>query len=163
MHVIAAKAAAFKEALTKDFKNYQLQIVRNARAMADELLRLNYDLVSGGTDTHLLLISLLSRQVTGRKVERALQKAHITVNKNTIPFDPEKPFVASGIRVGTPAVTTRGMKEDEMVQIAGLMDRVISNLGDAATVERVRNDVVALTSRFPLYARRLAAEPIGVV
>ena len=163
VHIIAAKAAAFQEALSGEFKTYQKQIVANAVSMAKELSHLGYDLVSGGTDTHLLLLSLLSRQVTGRKVERAMQKAHITVNKNTIPFDPEKPFVASGIRIGTPAVTTRGMKETEMVSIAGLLDRVICNLGDDEAMSKIKSDVITLTSEFPLYPRRLAAEPVGVI
>jgi glycine hydroxymethyltransferase len=163
MHVIAAKAVAFKEALADDFKTYQQQIVANARALAAELHDLGHDLVSGGTDTHLFLMSFVKRGLTGRKVERALEKAHITVNKNTVPFDPQKPFVTSGIRVGTPAVTTRGMRETEMKQIAAWIDRVIEQPGDAEALAQVKAEVMALTARFPLYARRLAEEPVGIV
>jgi glycine hydroxymethyltransferase len=161
MHVIAGKAVALKEALGPEFKAYQRQIKSNARALADELVRLGFDLVAGGTDTHLLLVSLLRRNLTGRKVERALEKAGITVNKNTIPFDPQKPFVTSGIRIGTPAVTTRGMREAEMKTIAGFIQRAVEKIEDEAELARIRSEVARLTERFPLYAQRLADEPIG--
>ena len=163
MHVIAAKAVAFKEALSDEFRPYQQQVVSNAQALARALLACGQELVSGGTDTHLMLVSFVNQGVTGRKVERALEKAGITVNKNTVPFDPQKPFVTSGIRVGTPAVTTRGMREPEMERIAGWMDDVVRHLGDESVLVRVRQEVEALTSKFPLYAKRLAAEPVGMV
>jgi glycine hydroxymethyltransferase len=155
MHVIAAKAVAFREAQTAEWKAYQGQIVKNARALAEAMLARGFRLVSGGTDTHLLLVDLTLRGVTGKDAQEALDRAWITVNKNGIPFDTKGPMVTSGIRVGTPAVTTRGMKEAEMTQIAGLMDRVLSKLGDAATEAAVRAEVQELTSRFPLYPERL--------
>jgi glycine hydroxymethyltransferase len=136
-------------------KAYQGQIVKNARALAEAMLARGFRLVSGGTDTHLLLVDLTLRGVTGKDAQEALDRAWITVNKNGIPFDTKGPMVTSGIRVGTPAVTTRGMKEAEMTQIAGLMDRVLSKLGDAATEAAVRAEVQELTSRFPLYPERL--------
>ncbi len=151
MHIIAAKAVAFKEALEPGFKNYQRQILTNARAMAAEFVRLGHHVVSGGTDTHLLLLSFVSRSLTGKKVEAALDRANITVNKNTIPFDPQKPFVTSGIRIGTPAITTRGMGEAEMIQIARLIDRVITNLEDESTIADVGAQVRELCDHFPLY------------
>jgi len=163
MHIIAAKAVAFKEALAPEFKVYQAQIVANARALAKALIERGYDLVSGGTDTHLMLVSFIRRELTGKKVEKALDKAGITVNKNTVPFDPQKPFVTSGIRIGTPAVTTRGMKEPEMVRIAEFIDRAIEHLKDDDELKNIRAEVAALTREFPLYARRLEDEPIGVV
>ena len=162
MHVIAGKAVAFKEALTPAFKTYQKQILANARALALELANRGHDLVTGGTDTHLLLVSFIRKNLTGKKVERALEKAGITVNKNTVPFDPQKPFVTSGIRIGTPAVTTRGMREAEMIRIAHFIDRAIEALADDAALTRIRDEVAALTARFPLYARRLQDAPIGV-
>jgi glycine hydroxymethyltransferase len=163
MHVIAGKAVAFREALCPAFKTYQQQIKANARALADELAQLGFDLVAGGTDTHLMLVSFIRRNLTGRKVERALEKAGITVNKNTVPFDPQKPFVTSGIRIGTPAVTTRGMRETEMKLIAGFIHRAVEHLDDEAGLARIRSEVAELTRRFPLYQDRLADEPIGVV
>ncbi len=153
-HVIAAKAVAFKEALSDDFKVYQKQVVANAKALADELVRLGYRLVAGGTDTHLMNVDLRSKNITGRDAERALGKANITVNRNTIPFDPQKPFIASGIRIGTPAMTTRGMKETEMKQIANLIDKVLSNMGDEKVYETVRREIITLTDSFPLYKER---------
>jgi glycine hydroxymethyltransferase len=156
MHVIAAKAVAFKEALEPGFKDYQRQIVANAKAMAERLASHGYHIVSGGTDTHLMLVSFIDKGITGKAVEQALDRARITVNKNTVPFDPQKPLVTSGIRVGTPAITTRGMKEPEMRTIADLIHRVISNLGDASIEQAVATDVFALCKRFPLYAKRLA-------
>jgi glycine hydroxymethyltransferase len=155
MHVIAAKAVALKEALTPEWRSYQQQVVANARALADALMAHGYRLVSGGTDTHLILIDLSPRHITGKDAQEALDRAWITVNKNTIPFDTRSPMVTSGIRLGTPAVTTRGMKEAEMVQIAGLIDRVLGSLGSSAVEAAVRGDVQELTGRFPLYPDRV--------
>jgi glycine hydroxymethyltransferase len=155
MHVIAAKAVAFKEALTPEWRAYQQQIVRNARALAEALLARGHRLVSGGTDTHLLLVDLSPRNITGKDAQEALDRAWITVNKNTIPFETKSPMVTSGIRLGTPAVTTRGMKEAEMVTIADLIDRVLGNLGSSAVEAGVRSEVQELTGRFPLYPDRV--------
>jgi glycine hydroxymethyltransferase len=154
MHVIAGKAVAFREALTPAWRAYQQQIVKNAKALADTLLARGFRLVSGGTDTHLLLIDLSARGVTGKDAQEALDRAWITVNKNTIPFETKSPMVTSGIRIGTPAVTTRGMKEAEMAEIARLIDRVLSGLGDSAAEASVRGEVQELTARFPLYPER---------
>ena len=151
MHVIAGKAVALREALTPEWKAYQRQIVANARALAEALLARGFRLVTGGTDTHLLLVDLTSRTVTGKDAQEALDRAWITVNKNTIPFESRSPMVTSGIRLGTPAVTTRGMREGEMGIIAGLIDRVLSDLGSSSVEAAVRGEVQALTSRFPLY------------
>ncbi len=155
MHVIAAKAVAFKEALTPEWRAYQRQIVANARALAEALQARGYRLVTGGTDTHLLLVDLNSLGITGKDAQEALDRAWITVNKNTIPFETRSPMVTSGIRIGTPAVTTRGMKEPEMAMITGLIDRVLRKLGDQAVEGRVRIEVQELTARFPLYPERL--------
>ena len=155
MHVISAKAVAFKEALEPSFKEYQVQIVKNAKALAGEMVRLGYHIISGGTDTHLMLISLVEKNLTGKVVEDELGKAGITVNKNTIPFDPQKPFITSGIRMGTPALTTRGMKETEMIEVARMVDRIISNLNDNRVYTDVNEEVKALCQRFPLYKERL--------
>ncbi len=155
MHIIAAKAVAFREALTDEWRAYQGQVVRNARALAGALLARGYRLVSGGTDTHLLLVDLSPKDVTGKEAQEALDRAWITVNKNTIPYETRSPMVTSGVRIGTPAVTTRGMKEPEMLQIAGLIDRVLTNLNNAGVESAVRADVQELTSRFPLYRERL--------
>jgi glycine hydroxymethyltransferase len=155
MHIIAAKAVAFLEALKPEFKTYQEQIVKNAVAMADEFTKLGQRVVSGGTDTHLLLLSFLDKDFSGKKVEKALDASNITTNKNTVPFDTRKPFVTSGIRIGTPAVTTRGMKEDEMRQIAQLIDKVINNLKNEDVYAAVRDEVKKLCDRFPLYHERL--------
>jgi glycine hydroxymethyltransferase len=154
MHVIAGKAVAFREALTPAWRAYQQQIVKNAKALAEALMARGLRLVSGGTDTHLMLVDLSPRGVTGKDAQEALDRAWITVNKNTIPFETKSPMVTSGIRVGTPAVTTRGMKEPEMEEIARLIDRVLAKLGDAGTEAAVRGDVQALTARFPLYPER---------
>jgi glycine hydroxymethyltransferase len=154
MHVIAAKAVAFKEALAPGFRDYQRQIVANARALADALMTRGYRLVSGGTDTHLILVDVGIRQITGKDAQEALDRAWITVNKNTIPFDTRSPMVTSGIRIGTPAVTTRGMREAEMVRIAELVDRVLSNLGRTSVETAVRGEVQELTGGFPLYPER---------
>jgi glycine hydroxymethyltransferase len=154
MHVIAGKAVAFREALTPQWRAYQGQILRNAEALAAALLARGFRLVTGGTETHLLLLDLGGRGVTGKDAQEALDRAWITVNKNTIPFETRSPMVTSGIRVGTPAVTTRGMKESEMAQIAALIDRVLSNVGVAAVEAAVRGEVQELTNRFPLYPER---------
>ncbi len=156
MHVIAAKAVAFKEAQAPGFKAYQQQIRKNARALAEAMAKQGFRLVSGGTDNHLCLIDLRPKQLTGKIAENALDKAGITVNKNKIPFDPEKPLVTSGIRLGTPAVTTRGMKEAEMARIAELIHRALQKPEDAANLEAVKRDVHALTANFPLYQDLLA-------
>jgi glycine hydroxymethyltransferase len=155
MHVIAAKAVAFKEALTPEWRAYQQQIVRNAKALAAALLGRGYRLVSGGTDTHLILVDLASRNITGKDAQEALDRAWITVNKNTVPFDTRGPMVTSGIRLGTPAVTTRGMREPEMARIAELTDRVLGQLGSSAVEAAVRAQVQELTDRFPLYPDRV--------
>ena len=155
MHVIAAKAVAFREAQTPEWRAYQGQIVRNARALADALQGKGYRLVSGGTDTHLLLVDLTPKRITGKDAQEALDRAWITVNKNGIPFDTTGPTVTSGLRLGTPAVTTRGMKEPEMAGIAMLMDRVLTNLGNTSVEAAVRSEVQELTAGFPLYAERL--------
>ena len=149
-HVIAAKAVAFGEALTDDFKVYAAQVVENARALADALIDLGFAIVSGGTDSHLMLVDLRPKNMTGKAAEKVLDQAGITVNKNTIPDDPQSPFVTSGIRLGTPAVTTRGMGTAEMVRIAGLIDRALTN-PDEASLSRVKSEVEDLTSDFPLY------------
>jgi len=154
MHVIAGKAVALREALTPAWKAYQRQIVANARALADGLLARGFRLVTGGTDTHLLLVDLTDRNATGKDAQEALDRAWITVNKNTIPFDSRGPMVTSGIRLGTPAVTSRGMREAEMDVIAGLIDRVLANMGSTSVEAAVRGEVQALTARFPLYPER---------
>jgi glycine hydroxymethyltransferase len=151
MHVIAGKAVALREALTPEWKAYQGQIVANARALAEALLARGFRLVTGGTDTHLLLVDLTNRNATGKDAQEALDRAWITVNKNTIPFETKSPMITSGIRLGTPAVTTRGMREGEMVIIADLIDRVLDRLGSSSVESAVRGEVQALTSRFPLY------------
>ncbi|QUL98941.1 MAG: serine hydroxymethyltransferase [Candidatus Fermentithermobacillus carboniphilus] len=151
MHIIAAKAVAFKEALEPSFKEYQQQIVKNAKVLAEELMSRGYRLVSGGTDNHLMLVDLTSKGITGKDAETALDKVGITVNKNAIPFDKRKPTVTSGIRIGTPAVTTRGMKEDEMKKIASLIDRTLSSIGDERELEKIAAEVRELTQNFPFY------------
>lgn len=149
MHVIAGKAVAFKEALSDEFKEYQRQVVRNARAMAEEFKAQDIDMVSGGTDNHLMLIKLVKNNVTGKELEHLLDDCHITVNKNAIPNDPQKPFVTSGIRVGVPAVTSRGMKEPEMKIIAQLISKVIKE--KEAALDYVSAEVAKLCEKFPLY------------
>ena len=152
MHVIAAKAVAFKEALSPDFKTYQQQVVKNAQAMAAVFMARGFDVVSGGTDNHLMLVSLVSKGITGKAADAALGKAHITVNKNAVPNDPQSPFVTSGIRVGTPAPTTRGFKEAEMREVASWMCDVMDNIEDEAVIAAVRKKVSSLCARFPVYA-----------
>ncbi len=151
MHVIAAKAVCFKEAMTDEFKQYASQIVKNAKALAETLMEEGLRLVSGGTDNHLMLVDLRPFGITGNVAEHALEKAGITVNKNTIPFDPEKPTVTSGIRIGTPAVTTRGMKEPEMRRIGKLIAEVLRNPESDTVIEKVKKEVRELTEAFPLY------------
>lgn len=156
MHIIAAKAVAFKEAQTEEFKAYQKRVIDNAKTLAECLKEKGHHIVSGGTDTHLLLVSFIDiPKVTGKKVEKALDKAGITVNKNTVPFDPEKPFVTSGIRIGTPAVTSRGMGTEEMKQIAGFIDRAIQNRRKDEVLEGIAREVAAMCEKFPLYRERL--------
>jgi serine hydroxymethyltransferase (EC 2.1.2.1) len=150
-HVIAAKAVAFGEALTEDFRRYARQVIRNAQTLAQALLERGYDIVSGGTDNHLMLIDLRARGITGKQAEQALDAAGITCNKNAVPDDPQPPMVTSGIRLGTAAVTTRGMGEEEMLYIAELIDRVLTNLGNESVYAAVRAEVAELCRRFPLY------------
>ncbi|MBP2681896.1 MAG: glyA, partial [Candidatus Krumholzibacteriota bacterium] len=152
MHAIAAKAVCFKEAMSEEFKAYQRQVVANAKALAKRLIDRGFDVVTGGTDTHLFLVDLTSKGLSGKKAEKALEAAGITVNKNTVPFDEKSPFVTSGIRVGTPALTTRGMKEPEMERIADLMTRVLENNEDEAVIQAVRKETRVLCDAFPLYA-----------
>jgi len=153
MHVIAAKAVAFKEALEPEFKAYQQLVVDNARAMAGVFMDRGFEVVSGGTDNHLFLVSLIGQGLTGKDVDAWLGASNITVNKNSVPNDPQSPFVTSGIRVGTPAVTTRGFGTAECVELAGWMCDVIDARGDAAVVERVKGQVLALCRRFPVYEK----------
>jgi glycine hydroxymethyltransferase len=155
MHVIAAKAVAFREAQSPEWRAYQGQVVRNARALADALQGKGYRLVSGGTDTHLMLVDLTPKGITGKDAQEALDRAWITVNKNGIPFDTKGPTITSGIRLGTPAVTTRGLKEPEMARVATLIDRALTNLGNTSVETAVRSEVQELTAGFPLYAERL--------
>ena len=151
MHVIAGKAVAFGEALQPAFLQYCKQIVKNAKTLAETLLNLGYDIISGGTDTHLVLIDLTPKGISGKKAEITLEEAGITTNKNMVPFDERSPMVTSGIRIGTPALTTRGMKEDEMIQIAKLMDNIIKNIQDEKIIRYTRNTVSELCSAFPIY------------
>ncbi len=155
MHVIAAKAVALKEALSPEFKTYQAQIVKNAKALAAALTGEGWRLVSGGTDNHLMLIDVFAKGITGKVAEKALDRAGITVNKNTIPFDTNSPMVASGIRVGTPALTTRGMKEADMEKVGRLISRALSAVEDETRLAEVKRDVKKLCDQFPLYAARL--------
>lgn len=147
MHIIAAKAVCFKEALNPEFKTYQEQVLKNAHILADELLKLGFTLVSGGTDNHLILIDLRNKHITGKELETKLDDVGITVNKNSVPFDTEKPTITSGIRIGTPAVTTRGFKEDDMKEIAALINMVVENIN----LDEVKNRVCKLCEKYPLY------------
>jgi glycine hydroxymethyltransferase len=151
MHVIAGKAVAFKEALDESFKDYQIQVVKNSQALAKKLQEYGFELFSGGTDNHLMLINLNNKGVTGKQAEEALDKAGITVNKNGIPFDTQPPTVTGGLRVGTAALTTRGMKESEMEMIAGWMNRIISDIDNVALGQEIRAEVKALCEKFPIY------------
>jgi glycine hydroxymethyltransferase len=155
MHVIAAKAVCFKEALEAGFKDYQRQVIANAKALAEALAQAGFRIVSGGTDNHLMLVDVFVRGITGAQAEKSLERAAITVNKNAIPFDTQPPMKASGIRVGTPALTTRGMKEDEMRQIALLISEVLAEPDDESVQKSVRSRVEQLCERFPIYEKRL--------
>ncbi len=156
MHVIAAKAVALKEALSDEFKTYQAQIVKNAKALAAELTKAGYRLVSGGTDNHLMLIDLTDKGITGKEAGLALDQAGITVNQNMIPFDKRSPMVTSGVRLGTPAITTRGMKEEEMRLIARMIAHVLKDIANEGRILEIRKEVQDLCSRFPLYPERIA-------
>ncbi len=156
VHIIAAKAVCLKEAMEPAFRDYQTRVVANAAALARGMVSRGFRLVSGGTDNHLFLLNVNARGITGRDAELALERSGITVNKNAIPFDPLPPMKASGVRIGSPAVTTRGMGQQEMDRIAGWIAEVLANVGDAAVQQRVRGEVAALAARFPLYPRRLA-------
>ncbi len=155
MHVIAAKAVAFREALQPEFKLYQEQIVKNAKALSEALMAKGFKLTSNGTDNHLMLINFSGTDITGKAAEEALDKAGITVNKNTVPFETRSPFVTSGIRVGTPAATTHGLKESEMVQVAAFIADAVANIGNDDQLLRIKGEVNMLMKRFPLYADRL--------
>jgi len=150
-HVIAAKAVAFGEILTEEFEQYGKQVLANAQAMAKAFVDRGYNLISNGTDNHLMLIDLRNKNLTGKKAQETLDKAHITLNKNAVPFDDKSPFVTSGIRVGVPAVTTRGLKEADVVAVAGMIDKVLMNADDAAVVAEVKNEVHQFMEQFPLY------------
>ncbi len=151
MHVIAAKAVGFKEASTQEFKDYQFQVVKNAKTIADSMIDQGFSLVSGGTDNHLMLVKLNEMGFSGKDAENALERAGITLNKNTIPFDTTSPFITSGIRIGTPAVTTRGMKEPEMVQIAEMIGAILQDIENDEVIKRIRNEVTELCQRYPIY------------
>lgn len=153
MHVIAAKAVAFQEALQPSFKTYQQQVLNNSRAMAKTIMSRGYKIVSNGTDDHLMLIDLINKNITGKDAEAALGQAFITVNKNAVPNDPQSPFVTSGIRIGTPAVTTRGFKEKECEQVANWMCDILDNMQDQATISRIKQAVLELCNRYPVYSR----------
>ena len=151
MHVIAAKAVAFKEAMEPGFKVYQQQVIDNARAMAKVFIQRGVDVVSGGTDNHLFLVSLVSKGITGKDLDATLDRANITVNKNAVPNDPQSPFITSGIRIGTPSITTRGFKEAEASRVASWICDVIDNMGNEVLVERIKGEVKVLCKRFPMY------------
>ncbi len=155
MHVIAAKAVAFKEALSPEFKEYAAQVVENAKTLAAELVKRGYNLVSGGTDNHLMLLDFTGTEITGKVAEATLEAAGLTVNKNAVPFDTRSPFVTSGVRIGTPATTTRGLKDAEMIQVAGWIDRALNSIDDEQALSEIRAEVKELCLRFPLYAHRL--------
>ncbi len=151
MHVIAAKAVSFNEAMSRDFVLYQQQVVKNSQVLGDALLRYGFRLVSGGSDNHLLLVDLANKEITGKDAEEVLESAGLTVNKNAVPFDTESRFVTGGIRIGTPAVTSRGRKEEEMEQIAGWINRVIANRTDTEQIGRIRSEVRQMCEKFPIY------------
>ncbi|MBI3769456.1 MAG: serine hydroxymethyltransferase [Deltaproteobacteria bacterium] len=154
MHVIAAKAVAFKEALSPEFKAYQRQIVANAQALAAALIERGFRLLTGGTDVHLMMLDLRGTELTGKVAEETLDRARITVNKNTVPFDARSPMVTSGVRIGTPAVTSRGMREAEMVHVAAFIARALQHVGDGAALKAIGDDVASLCRRFPIYGGR---------
>ena len=151
MHVIAAKAIAFKEALEPGFKDYQEQVLKNAKAMAAVLMERGYSIISGGTENHLMLVSLIEQGITGKDADAALGRAYITVNKNSVPNDPQSPFVTSGLRLGTPAITTRGFREEETRQLTGWIADILDDLENEETIEQVRKQVLELCARFPVY------------
>lgn len=151
VHVIAAKAVALKEALTEEFRSYQVRVVNNARRLSEELIRQGLEIVSGGTDNHLMLVDLTAKGITGKEAEGALDAAGITVNKNSIPFDRRPPTITSGIRLGTPCVTTRGMGEEEMIEIASIITEVLNNTGLEDRLRALRERALALCRRFPVY------------
>ena len=153
MHVIAAKAVAFKEALQPDFKVYQQHVLDNARAMATTLIKRGYKIVSGGTDDHLMLIDLIDKKITGKDAEAALGQAYITTNKNAVPNDPTSPFITSGLRIGSPAVTTRGFRTKECEQVANWIADILDDMQNVQQIEKIRNEVIALCKRFPVYAK----------
>jgi len=155
MHVIAAKAVAFQEAMSADFKDYQMQIVKNAHTLAESLVTEGFRLVSGGTDNHLMLVDLTDKGITGKDAQEVLDQAGITVNKNGIPFDTQGPQITSGIRLGTPALTTRGMKEEQMKIIAGFIARILKDIKNQEKIREIRSSVQDLCGMFPLYPERL--------
>ncbi|MCK4847353.1 MAG: serine hydroxymethyltransferase, partial [Deltaproteobacteria bacterium] len=158
MHIIAAKAVAFKEALEPSFKDYQTQVLLNAKRLAKGLVDRGYDLVSGGTDNHLMLVDLTKLDITGKEAEDALGKGGITVNKNTVPFETRSPFVTSGVRIGVPAATTKGLKEDDMDKVAEFVDRAIKGRADDSALAKVKSEVIELCQRYPLYKGRLGGD-----
>ena len=151
MHVIAAKAIAFGEALTDKFMHYIVQVKKNANAMSKAFLDLGYNLISNGTDNHMMLIDLRNKNITGKVAEEVLGKANITVNKNAVPNDPRSPFVTSGLRIGSPAITRRGFKEEECIQLVDWMSNILTDINDEAAIERVKKEVLALCANFPVY------------
>ncbi len=159
MHVIAAKAVAFKEALAPDFKRYQQQVLHNARAMAQVWLSRGYDVVSGGTDNHLFLVSLLSKNLTGKEANAALEQAHMVANKNSVPRDPHKPFITGGLRIGSPAITTRGFKEKEAARVAHLCCDILDDIQNQPLQQKIRDEVQALCQEFPVYALPVLQHP----
>ncbi|WP_020407907.1 serine hydroxymethyltransferase [Hahella ganghwensis] len=156
MHVIAAKAVAFKEALEPEFKDYQKQVIANAKAMATTMITRGYKIVSGGTDDHLFLVDLIDKGITGKDADAALEKAHITVNKNTVPNDPQSPFVTSGLRIGTPCITTRGFKETEAKELANWICDVLEDINNESVIATVREKVGEICRRFPVYGRKIS-------
>ena len=154
MHIVAAKAVCFKEAMSEGFAEYQKQTIANARTLAEEFLRLGYDVVSGGTDNHLFLLDLVAKDITGKDADAALGRANITVNKNAVPNDPRSPFVTSGLRIGSPAITRRGFKEKECIQLVDWMSEILSDINNDSIIERVKKDVVSLCKNFPVYGNQ---------
>lgn len=156
MHAIAAKAVCFKEAMSDDFQSYQKQVIINAKAMAEVIQSRGYEIVSGGTKNHLMLISLIKQGITGKEADKWLGDAHITVNKNSVPNDPKSPFVTSGIRIGTPAITTRGFGEAEVRELAGWICDVLDARGDEAVLAATREKVAQICNKLPVYERNVA-------
>jgi glycine hydroxymethyltransferase len=158
MHVIAAKAVCFKEAMSEGFKSYQQQVLQNARVMAQGFIDRGYDVISNGTDDHLFLLSLIKQDITGKDADAALGRANITVNKNAVPNDPKPPFVTSGLRIGSPAITTRGFKEAETAELTTWMCDILDDLTNTARIAEVKQLVVDLCRRFPVYKRQLSTD-----